>query len=96
MFSDTAINLLLQIPLAGVVVFVVMTFLKYLEKSETRFVNFLSEQRQADREVLTSLTNEIQKMTEMQETHDKRMSSAVARMEERTRPRPKAASTGSE
>ncbi len=57
--SDAALNLLLQIPLAGVVVFVVVVFLNHLDKSsvrqdqaQQRMIMFLTEQEASNREFL--------------------------------------------
>ncbi len=50
--SDTAVNLLLQIPLAGVVVLVVILFLKHLEKSTASMMSFMTMQEESNREFL--------------------------------------------
>ncbi len=50
--SDTVINLLLQIPLAGVVVFVVVLFLRHLEKSTSAMMTFMTAQEESNREFL--------------------------------------------
>lgn len=54
--SEPVINLLLQIPLAGVVAFVVWMFLKHLRESEerqdhaqTRMIEFLGQQEEKSR-----------------------------------------------
>ena len=56
MLSEPVINLLLQIPLAGVVAFVVWMFLKHLRQSEerqdnaqTRMIEFLGKQEENNR-----------------------------------------------
>lgn len=56
MLSEPVINLLLQIPLAGVVAFVVWMFLKHLRQSEerqdqaqTRMIEFLGQQEENNR-----------------------------------------------
>ncbi len=56
MFSEPVINLLLQIPLAGVVAFVVWMFLKHLRQSEerqdnaqTRMIEFIGAQEENNR-----------------------------------------------
>jgi regulator of sirC expression with transglutaminase-like and TPR domain len=57
--SDTLLNLLLQIPLAGVVVVVVILFLNHLDRSnarqdvaQERMIKFLTEQEEKNREFL--------------------------------------------
>lgn len=56
MLTEPVINLLLQIPLAGVVAFVVWMFLKHLRQSEerqdnaqTRMIQFLGQQEENNR-----------------------------------------------
>lgn len=71
--SDTAINLLLQIPLAGVVVFVVVLFLRHLKDYNTEIIKFLNsqdistrdflrEQRQQGNEAVARLAEEIKEI----------------------------------
>lgn len=50
--SDSVINLLLQIPLAGVVVFVVVLFLRFLEKNTQQMITFMQQQSDTNREFL--------------------------------------------
>ena len=57
--SDAMLNLLLQIPLAGVVVVVVWVFLRHLDKSnvrqdaaQDRMMKFLAEQEESNRAFL--------------------------------------------
>lgn len=52
--SDQAINLLLQIPLAGVVVFVVVIFLKYLKEMIAQMINFMAQQAETNRQFLST------------------------------------------
>lgn len=52
--SQELINLLLQIPLAGVVVVVVVLFLRYLEKNTNQMVDFMKQQADTNREFLKS------------------------------------------
>lgn len=52
--SESTINLLLQIPLAGVVVFVVLVFLRHQEKSSTEMLGFMAEQSKINREFLSA------------------------------------------
>lgn len=62
--SEQVWNLLLQIPLAGVVVLVVVVFLKFLDKMLTQFMNFIKEQREANNEALLRLAEEIKEIKE--------------------------------
>ncbi len=61
MVSETVLTLLMQIPLAGVVVFVVMVFLKHIEKAET-----------ATTVVLKDLTEQIARTNALICTHDEK------------------------
>ena len=85
--SDTVINLLLQIPLAGVVVFVVVVFLNHLDKSNVRqdaatqrMLDFLSVQEQLNRDFLKEQREEsAQSLSNFGERLEK-VSAEVARM----------------
>lgn len=57
--SETAINLLMQIPLAGIVVIVVVLFLRYLEAADARNQAFIAAQRTANNEAVVSLAKEL-------------------------------------
>jgi hypothetical protein len=59
--SEATINLLMQIPLAGVVIFVVIVFLKHIEKTES-----------ATTEVFRDLTDQITKTNSLIYTHDEK------------------------
>lgn len=59
MLPESAITLLLQVPLAGIVVLVVVLFLKYLEKAEDRNRQFIKEQREANNIATARLAEEI-------------------------------------
>lgn len=52
--SDTAMNLLMQIPLAGIVVFVVVLFLKHLNETTTQMINFIGQQAEINRQFLAT------------------------------------------
>lgn len=52
--SDSTINLLLQIPLAGVVVFVVIVFLKHLRDVTTQMITFIGQQAETNRQFLAT------------------------------------------
>lgn len=47
--SEQVLNLLLQIPLAGVVAFVVIVFLKHLKETNAQMINFMTEQAETNR-----------------------------------------------
>jgi hypothetical protein len=91
--SDTVINLLLQIPLAGVVVLVVVVFLKFLDKTFTQFMAFIKEQREANNIAIIRLADQIKSIEdalvrrmESMETilakHDARMGRKSSKAEE--------------
>jgi hypothetical protein len=52
--SDQVINLLLQIPLAGVVAFVVIVFLKHLRETTTQMIDFMAQQAETNRQFLAT------------------------------------------
>ena len=60
--SDTVWNLVMQIPLAGVVVLVVVVFLRFLEKMLNQFMGFIREQRESNNGALIRLADEIREM----------------------------------
>ena len=70
--NESTLNLLLQIPLAGVVVVVVMLFLKYVEKMTNQMITFMQQQADTNREFLKTQreqTNEaIGRLAEEQKT----------------------------
>lgn len=54
LMSETTINLLLQIPLAGIVVFVVVVFLKHLRDTMTQMITFIGQQAETNRQFLAT------------------------------------------
>jgi hypothetical protein len=52
MIDQTVINLLVQIPLAGIVVFLTLRFLIHLEKMNSNLFIFLSKEAETNREFL--------------------------------------------
>lgn len=52
--SESTVNLLLQIPLAGVVVFVVIVFLKHLKETNTQMITFIGQQAEVNRQFLAT------------------------------------------
>lgn len=75
--SDSAINLLLQIPLAGVVVVVVVLFLKFLERNTQQMITFMQQQADTNREFLKTQREQtnatIARLTEEQKEMTARM-----------------------
>jgi hypothetical protein len=47
--SESTVNLLLQIPLAGVVVVVVLVFLRHLKETTAQMITFLAQQAETNR-----------------------------------------------
>lgn len=66
--DSSTLNLLLQIPLAGVVVFVVVVFLKHLRETQTQMITFMSQQAETNRQFLA--------------TQREQMNAAIGRMAE--------------
>ena len=56
MLTDKAVELLMQVPLAGVNIIVVVVFLKYLEKINQQQQDFLIALRQDNNATITNLT----------------------------------------
>lgn len=54
MINESTINLLLQIPLAGVIVYVVYIFLQYIQRMFDKMMAFMKEQAEINREFLQS------------------------------------------
>lgn len=54
LMDSSSLNLLLQIPLAGVVVFVVVVFLKHLKETQTQMINFIGQQAETNRQFLAT------------------------------------------
>lgn len=50
--SEATLNLLLQIPLAGIVVVVVVLFLRHLDANTARMMHFIEEQETSNRAFL--------------------------------------------
>lgn len=68
LMDSSTLNLLLQIPLAGVVVFVVVVFLKHLRETQTQMITFMSQQAETNRQFLA--------------TQREQMNAAIGRMAE--------------
>lgn len=84
------ITLLAQVPLVGVFIWFVLEWSKRtqisMENRDEQMRDFLSEQRKQDRDVLSRLIGQMDQVTTLLESHDKKTDIAVAKMEERTRP----------
>lgn len=52
--SESTINLLLQIPLAGVVVVVVILFLRHLKETSSQMIAFIGQQSEVNRQFLAT------------------------------------------
>lgn len=52
--NESTVNLLLQIPLAGVVVFVVVMFLHYLRETNAQMIAFIGQQSEVNRQFLAT------------------------------------------
>lgn len=52
--SESTINLLLQIPLAGVVVVVVILFLRHLKDTSAQMIAFIGQQSEVNRQFLAT------------------------------------------
>lgn len=52
--NESTVNLLLQIPLAGVVVFVVVMFLRYLRETNAQMIAFIGQQSEVNRQFLAT------------------------------------------
>jgi len=66
MLNESTVNLLLQIPLAGVVVFVVVVFLRHLQATNKEMIDFIGQQSEVNRQFLA--------------TQREQMNSAIGRM----------------
>lgn len=56
------INLLLQVPLAGVIVFITIKFLEHINQSNDKWLAVLNEQREANKNLFETLSDKIQKI----------------------------------
>ena len=71
------INLLIQLPIVAV-------FIWYSDRKDKQFLQFLNDQREADRDILHRLLDEIKGLSTKHDEHEQRTSAAITRMEERT------------
>ena len=70
------INLLIQLP-------IVAAFIIYSERKDKQFIDALREQRNADREVLNKLLEEISDLAGNFAEHDRRAAAGIATLTER-------------
>jgi hypothetical protein len=62
MTTDKIIELLLQVPLAGVNIIVVVLFLRFLERNDERQKEFIADQRKDNNHAVCSLAHELAKL----------------------------------
>lgn len=81
MSPETIQQILIQLPIVAV-------FIYYTQYMNKQFQDFLKAQREEDRKILDRLATLIDSLDRSLDDHDKKTDRAIARMEERTRPRP--------
>ena len=62
MTTDKIIELLLQVPLAGVNIIVVVLFLRFLERNDERQRAFIADQRKDNHQAVAALTVELTRL----------------------------------
>ena len=62
MTTDKIIELLLQVPLAGVNIIVVVLFLRFLERNDERQKEFIANQRKDNNQAVLALSSELSKL----------------------------------
>ena len=62
MTTDKILELLLQVPLAGVNIIVVVLFLRFLEKNDERQKEFIADQRKDNNNAVITLSHELTKL----------------------------------
>jgi hypothetical protein len=60
--TDKAVELLLQVPMVGVVIITVFIFMRHIEKSDIRQQEFIKEQREDNNSALKLLAEEIKSL----------------------------------
>ena len=60
--TDKIIELLLQVPLAGVNIIVVVVFLRFLERNDERQREFIAAQRKDNHQVVATLSQELSRL----------------------------------
>lgn len=62
--DESMINLLLQVPLAGVIVFLVVKFLAHINESDNRWIGIISENRESNKQLFELLNDKVDKVVE--------------------------------
>ena len=62
MTTDKIIELLLQVPLAGVNIIVVVLFLRFLERNDERQREFIADQRKDNHQAVAALSQEVARL----------------------------------
>lgn len=87
------LSLFVQVPLVGIFVVFVIYWSREMARSQAdrdeQMRNFFSEQRKADRDLMADLCASVKSLAEQFGKHDSKMAKAIAKMEERTRSKPK-------
>ena len=78
--NETTLNLLLQIPLAGVVVVVVVLFLRFLEKNTNQMITFMQQQADTNREFLKTQREQTNQAISRLAEEQKEMREEMARI----------------
>jgi hypothetical protein len=80
MIQPTWLDIMTQIPLAAVNIYVVILFLRYLEKADERQRAFMTETRKENTAAVLALAVEVGELKELTIEHNAVMLSAVTEM----------------
>ena len=80
MTPDKVMDLMLQVPLAGVNIIVVVLFLRFLEKSDERQRAFMTESRKENNDHISNLTENVSELHKSTMEHHTLMMAAVHEM----------------
>ena len=80
MTPDKVMDLMLQVPLAGVNIIVVVLFLRFLEKSDERQRAFMTESRKENNQHISNLTENVSELHKSTLEHHTLMMAAVQEM----------------
>lgn len=78
--DEQVVQLLLQIPLAGVVVVVVVLFLRFLEKNTAQMVTFMEQQAETNREFLKTQRDQTNQAIARLAEEQKQMREEIAKI----------------